>query len=64
MKLPKLNKKAATAAGGTFAAIAILLIVIFATPLLGTDKVGKFSTSDPSIGGWVGKIPSPAYSSQ
>ncbi len=61
MKWPKLNKKAAKIAGGTFAAIVILLIVIFATPLLGTGKVGFYSVSDPSIGGWVGKIPSPAY---
>ena len=64
MKLPKLNRKAAKAAGGAFAAIVILLIVIYAIPLAGMDKVGKFSTSEPSIGGWVGKIPSPAYNPQ
>ena len=64
MKWPKFKGKSAKIAGGAFAAIIILLVVIFATPLLGTDKVGFYSVSDPSIGGWVGKIPSPAYGAQ
>jgi hypothetical protein len=64
MRWPKFNKKSAKIAGGAFTAIVILLIVIFATPILSIDKVGFYSISYPTVDGWVGKIPSPAYGIQ
>ena len=61
MKWPKFDRRTAKAAGAGFVVVIIMLFVIFATPLMGTDKLGLFSVSEPSVGGEVGKIPSPAY---
>ena len=61
MKRPKFNRKSAQAAGAGFVVVIIMLFVIFATPLMGTDKLGLFSVSQPTVGGETGKIPSPAY---
>ena len=61
MKWLKFNRKSAQAAGAGFVVVIIMLFVIFATPLMGTDKLGLFSVSQPTVGGETGKIPSPAY---
>jgi hypothetical protein len=56
MKKPNLNTKAFKIAGASFLALAILLAILFATPILGGGPGGKNSADNPTIGGEFGKL--------
>ena len=61
MKKPNLNTKAFKITGATFLALAILLAILFATPILGGGPWGKNIVDNPQISGEYGQLPGGGY---
>jgi hypothetical protein len=56
MKKPNINTKTFKITGAGFLALAILLAILFATPILGGGPGGKDTADNPTISGEFGKL--------
>jgi hypothetical protein len=56
MKKPNINTKTFKITGAGFLALAILLAILFATPILGGGPGGQNTVDNPTISGEFGTI--------
>ena len=56
MRKPNINTKTFKITGAGFLALAILLAILFATPILGGGPGGQNTEDDPTISGEFGTI--------
>ena len=56
MKKPNINTKAFKITGAAFLALAILLAILFATPILGGGPGSENLADNPTISGEYGKM--------